>query len=398
MSSQHQLVLEGKIVDLDDIYESRIGIDDGIIKEISPDIKINGSIFIPLEKELIFPGFIDTHVHPRVPGGEHKEDFEHFSRAALHGGVTTAMCMLNTEPPGTTKKVLQDVKKRASRESLIDLKFFALALYDNLHELESLASYCIGYKIYLTESTGGYTFPIDYLQHALTRISAVGKPLTIHYEGNDIEEQVLCQLQNFDRVNIAHISTAEVLKAIEKYKKNGYNIVCELTPHHAFLTKDDEKTLGSYAKMIPPLETEEDRLILINGLNRGAIDFYATDHAPHTIEEKMSKNPPSGVPGLDTYGNTVAFMINQYGISPQRMMQATSYNAAKFFGLDDRGRIEVGKRADITVLDLESPEIITAKNLYTKCGWSPFDGWVFPGRVEYTIHNGKIMAKNGIVI
>lgn len=413
MISEHELVLEGRIVDLDKIYESRIGIDNGTITEIDPQAK--GKEIFHLEKELIFPGFIDTHGHARIPGGEHKEDFPHFSRAALNGGVTTALCMLNTDPPGTTPEVLQYVRRKASRESQIDIKFFALIVYgnpvdvkkraskesrvdyENLFDLEPLAQYSIGYKAYLTGSTGGYLLPITHLQIALNKVCYVQKPITFHYVGRDLEEEVLCQLQIFDRVNIAHVATAENLKVIEEYKERGYTLVCELTPHHALLTNKAEKKLGSYAKMVPPLQTEEDRLALIDGLKRGSIDFLATDHAPHTREEKESSEPPSGVPGLDTYGNTVALLIKEYGISPQTMMRATSYNAAQFFGLKDVGRIEVGKKANITVLDLEHPETIDSINLYTKCGWSPFEGWTFPGRVVRTIYHGKTLMENGIM-
>ena len=267
MSSQNQLVLEGRIVDLDKIYESRIGIDNGIITEIHPQVV--GQKILHLEKELIFPGFIDTHDHARVPGGEHKEDFHHFSKAALHGGVTTASCMLNTDPPGTTPEVLRYVRKRASKESQIDIRFFALIVYENLFYLEPLARYSIGYKVYLTKSTGEYTFPITHFQIALNKVSIVQKLMTIHYVGRDLEEEVLCQLQIFDKVNIAHVATAENLEAIEEYKERGYNLACELTPHNALLTNEAAKKLGSYAKMIPPLQTEEDRLALIDGLKRG---------------------------------------------------------------------------------------------------------------------------------
>ena len=271
-----------------------------------------------------------------------------------------------------------------------------MVIHDNLNELDLLANDSIGYKIYLSRTTGNYILPFDYLQHALSKISLADKPVTIHYEGD--VSVVLDQVQIYDKINIAHVPTAEVLKTIREYKEKGYKVACEVTPHHTLLTLEDGKKLGNFAKMIPPLQTNEDRLFLIEGMKNGWVDFYATDHAPHTMEEKESDNSPSGVPGDDTYGNTVALLIKEYAIPSQQMMRLTSYNAAQFFGLNDRGRIEVGKRADITVLDLEHPETISSKNLYTKCGWSPFEGWTFPGRVAYTIHDGKIMSKNGIVI
>lgn len=385
MISKHELVIEGTIVDKDSTYESRIGIDNGIITEISPDAI--GATFISMEKKLIFPGFIDTHVHPRIPGGEHKEDFYHLSRACLHGGATTALCMLNTNPPGITPEVLQYVRKKASEESLMDMFFFGLVMKDNQSMLNMIADYSIGYKIYLGLTTDGFILPIEYLQDSLNEIHALGKPSTIHCDANRVID-ALEHMKPFHKVNIAHIPTAEDLNAVKDYKKKGYNVYGEVTPHHLLLTNEHEKRIGNYAKVLPPLQTNEDRLALIEGLEKGFIDFIGTDHAPHTKEEKESDKPPSGMPGDDTLGSVVASLIKDYGISPERIMKVTSYNASEFFGLRDRGRIEVGRRADIIAIDINKPETIDRSRLYTKCGWSPFEGWTFPGGVTHRIYGG----------
>ncbi len=389
MISDHELILEGNVVDIDGTYESRIGIDNGIITEINPQAK--GQKILHLERELLFPGFIDVHVHPRVPGHEHKEDFPHLSRAALHGGITTALAMPNTEPPIATPEVLQYVIQRASKESLIDIYFFELVTENNFHVLNLAEKDSIGYKIYLGMTTGGYILPFTYFRPALNNIYASRKPTTVHCDANQVRD-VLEQLRTFDKINIAHVPTKEDLKAVKEYKKKGYKISCEVTPHHALLTSNDGNRLGGFGKMLPPLQTEEDRLYLIDGMRNGDVDFYATDHAPHTKEEKQSDKPPSGVPGDDTYGNTVALLIKEYGLSAQCMMKLTSYNAARFFGLTDRGMIQEGKRADITILDLNHPAEVTSERLYTKCKWSPFEGMIFPGQVMHTIKNGKIVS------
>lgn len=415
MTSNHQLVLEGRIVDLDRVYESRIGVDDGVITEISSDVK--GDNILHLEKHLIFPGFIDTHVHLRVPGGEHKEDFSTGSMAALHGGVTTVIDMPNTQPPVTTSDMVRQKRERADKEGKVNIRFYALALPENLDSIPSLSEQVAGFKIFMGRSTGGFILPTEYLGESLKRIQTTSKIATVHCEDEEIMERDAENLKyrdypekhadvrsaeaeikaveallshNPDKVNIAHLSTAEALNLIKEYrKKRNGTIFCEITPHHLLLTRNDMRRLGNYGRMNPPLRTEEDRLAMIEGLRSGDITFLATDHAPHTREEKSGSNPPSGVPGLDTYGNVVAFLMREYGIPAGRIM-STTYLASLFFGLTDRGRIQVGKRADFTVLDHNGPVTISSDMLYTKCGWSPFEGMTFPGRAVYTVVNGRV--------
>lgn len=416
--SHHQLVLEGNIVDLDRTYESRIGIDDGKITEVSPDAK--GKKILHLEDYLTFPGFIDPHVHSRVPGGDHKENYRGLSGAAMHGGVQTVIDMPNTSPPTASREVLKLKNRRALKEGLIDVEFFGLVIPDTILILDQLSPHVVGHKIYVGESTGGFVLPYEYLQTALARIYSLRQPATIHCEDDEIIKRNTEQYPNpngplahcairspeaevvalkkvlsmlFYKVNIAHLSTKEGVEVIRDYKKrNGYplfQLAAEVTPHHLLLTVDDVKRLGNYAKMNPPLRTEKDRLALIEGLRDCTIDFLASDHAPHTKREKESDNAPSGVPGLDTYGNVAAYLMKEHGLTPQQIMGLTSYNAARFFGLEG-GRIEVGNRANITVLDLLHDEKVVAERLYTKCRWSPFEGRTFPGRVLYTIVDGRV--------
>ena len=415
MSSHHQVVLEGKIVDVDRVYEACIGIDDGVITEIGSNI--TGERKLNIKNCLIFPGFIDPHVHSRVPGDEHKENFTTLSKAALNGGVTTVIDMPNTKPPTSNVDVLQSKTKHALDKSMIDIKFHALIIPENINQLEILAPYIIGYKIFMGKSTGGFILPFEFLKETLIQLQKTSKLTTIHCEDQEIIENNTKKFENKnypekhadvrspdseiqavkkllslnpDMVNIAHVSTAEALKLIEEYRKESKSIFCEVTPHHLLLVRQDMRRLGNLGKMNPPLRTEGDRLTLINGLKSGTINFLATDHAPHTKEEKQSPNAPSGVPGLDTYGNVVSLLIEKYDMPPQQLMKVTSFNAAQAFGLTDRGRIEAGKKADLTVIDLNKPCKIEANNLYTKCRWSPFEGITFPGTVLYTIVNGNV--------
>ena len=192
------------------------------------------------------------------------------------------------------------------------------------------------------------------------------------------------------KIHICHLSTEQGLELIREAKEDGVDITCEVTPHHLFFDVDNRKEFerNAFLKMNPPLRTKNDRLALLEGLKSGDIDVLATDHAPHTIEEKQSSNP-SGVPMLDTYGLFVTWLINEHKFSLQNVVDFTSKNPAKLLGLN-QGVIMAGKPANLSVLNLEAQTKFVKEMVKSKCGWSPFEGFTFPGRVEATILRGKI--------
>jgi dihydroorotase len=278
-----------------------------------------------------------------------------------------------------------------------------------------------GFKLYLAETTGNLLLPTRALPLALAAIERTGKPVSLHCEDQALIEQARARLQDRTdplvhyevrtpesevasvksvlpllrgmRANICHLSTRGALALIESQKRNGQQLACEVTPHHLFSTRDAVSQQGNYLKSNPPLRSEEDRQALLAALKAGRIDFLATDHAPHTPEEKERGvwQAPSGVPGLDTYGNFLAWLIVTQELHPTVATQVTSANPARFLGLTDRGGIVAGQRADFAILDVHHPERVSREHLYTKCGWSPFEGMTFPGRVRWTIHKGRIL-------
>jgi len=416
------LVVEGRIVDVSNIFEAQIGIEDGLIKEIKKS-GLKGDTFVKVNGSLIFPGFIDMHVHLREPGWEYKEDFLTGTKAAAHGGVTTVLDMPNTPKPATNVENVKEKFYSAKKRGSVDILLYGGATVENINELQKMGRYVRGYKMFLCESTGGMFFNDALkLPTYLKTLEDIGKIVSFHCENQEINEKakeklkgrndpkafvesrppssevnsiknLISSLNHFRnlKANIAHLSTADGFALVEKFKQSGHPITCEVTPHHLFFTKSNIKDEKAFLRMNPPLRNDSDRKALINGVKEGKVDFLATDHAPHTIKEKSQDvwNSPSGVPGLDTYGNFVSWLIGQ-GISPMTIVKITSFNAANILGLN-KGSIEKDRIADLVVLDMKNEEKISSESLFTKCGWSPFEDIEFPGRVSYTIYKGKVI-------
>ncbi|MHC1611330.1 MAG: dihydroorotase [Candidatus Methanospirareceae archaeon] len=423
----HELVIEGNVVNPEGIHEVQIGIDGGDITELKKQ-GLKGERKIETRRCLIFPGFIDLHAHLREDSThkwDYKEDFKSGTAAALHGGITTLVDMPNTPLPGIDGERIREKKELARRKSrgLLDIFFHGGVTESNLNALTDMQEDVVAYKIYLSETTGGLYIDERRLSEALEAVEATSKPAVIHCEDQSIinrrgEElrvrggkgeihselrpdeaelsavkQVLSSASALSeiKINIAHLSVSDTIDLINRYK----NVHCEVTPHHLFFTRDDVGVKKSFLKTNPPLRTEENRQRLLAAFKEGRIDFLVTDHAPHTKEEKAQDilNAPAGVPNLDTYGNFVSWLILRCDVHPTIISRVCAYNPALFLGLKDRGRIEAGKRANLTVLDLHLQKKIRSADLYTKCGWSPFEGYEFPGTVKYTIFNGVVASE-----
>jgi len=342
--------------------------------------------------------------------------------------------MPNTPLPGINSERLRKKKQLAREKSrgLLDLLFCGGVTESNLHALTEMQQEVIAYKLYLAE-TGGLYIGEERLPEAIKAIEATSRPAVIHCEDQRIIEkrteelnvkegarespvELYSELRPAEAelsavrkvlsaavasgsaaINIAHVSVYETVGIIERH---GYkNIHCEVTPHHLFFTKNEVVAKKAFLKTNPPVRTEENRLRLLAAFRGGKIDFLATDHAPHTKEEKAGDmlTAPAGVPQLDTYGNIVSWLLVECNVHPTLIAQVCSYNPARFLGLHDRGRIEVGKRAHLTILDVQKRTTIRSDQLYTKCGWSPFEGYEFPGTVRHTICHGIVASEYGEV-
>jgi carbamoyl-phosphate synthase/aspartate carbamoyltransferase/dihydroorotase len=336
------------------------------------------------------PGLIDVHVHLRVPGGEHKEDFHTATAAALAGGFTTLLGMPNTQPPLVTLSEWRIAQQTAARHSLCDVFLYAGASAAHLVELPALAEHALALKLYLDETYG------DLKVQDLNSLAEVfktwppSKVLAVHAEGGSVLIAIALATIYNRPVHICHVSRKTEIELIAQAKAQGLPITCEVTPHHLFLTCQDVERLGSLGMMRPTLGDQADVNALWAHINT-TIDIIASDHAPHTLAEKQGANPPSGVPGLESTLPLMLTAVSQGRLSLHRLQQLLYDNPRRIFSLPEQPEtwVEIDPDAQYTF-----PEYA----LYTKCGWSPFAGMEMKGRITRVVLRGKEMLKDGVVL
>ncbi|WP_446653728.1 dihydroorotase [Blastomonas sp.] len=366
----------------------------------------------------VLPGVIDSQVHFREPGLEHKEDLESGSRAAVMGGVTAVFEMPNTKPNTDTAERVADKLARAHHRMWCDHAFYVGATSSNaesLKELERLPG-TAGVKIFMGASTGDLLVADD---GALARVLASGKRrVAIHAEDEfrmneradlrvsgdpsshpvwrDDESAILATRRILRlareakrRIHILHITTPAELELIAQHKDIA---TCEVTPQHLTLAGEEAyPRLGTYAQMNPPIRSGAHRDGLWHWLAQGVPDVIGSDHAPHTIEEKSKTYPdtPSGMPGVQTLLPLLLDHMHHGRLSMQRLIDLTSAGAQRIFGLVGKGRIAAGYDADFTVVDLKKRWTVTEDWLQSRCGWSPFTGMELTGKPIGTIIRGN---------
>lgn len=371
----------------------------------------------PTDGLIAIPALIDPHVHFRTPGLEHKESWATGARAALAGGVTTVLDMPNTVPPTTTASLLQEKKLRIDAElstAGVPLHYglFFGATADNFGEIEKVKHTIVGIKLFMGSSTGGLLVADEPTQEKIFALGAKLKlPIVVHAEDETI---ILNTTKTFAGVHdvsahsrirppeaaatavaralglaqrtgatlyILHASTRAELELIREAKKAGVTVFAEATPHHLFLTTSDYEKLGTKAQMNPPLRSKDDQLAVWEAVADGTIDCIGTDHAPHLLSEKALPYPqsPSGVPGIETMLPLLLTAAHEHKISLQKIVELTSINPRRIFKLPEQN--------DWVVVDLKLKKQVVARELKTKCGWSPFAGWYLTGWPVYTVLN-----------
>lgn len=422
-------------------------INEGIIGEYNILIKENRIIKIskselsdfPLDTKIIdgkglylIPGLIDVHVHFREPGLSYKGDMSTESRAAIAGGVTTVIEMPNTNPPTISRKALENKLELASNNMLCNYGFFYGITNSNLKEaIELPKGLASGLKLFLGSSTGNMLVDdnsiIKELFSKTTSVISAHcedeeriRNLTAKYKeeyGENAEPSIHPKVRDAEacyistkfaienigpntRLNIAHISTKKELELLSSGPIENKNITAEVSPSHLWFSDEDYKRLGNKIKCNPSIKTKEDRDALRKALREDRIDIIATDHAPHLLEEKEKPyfSSPSGIPSIQHSLNIMLELVRQGEISLEKMVEKTSHNPAKLFGIKERGYIREGYFADMVLIDPNSKTIVDKESLFYKCGWSPLEGEVFESKIVHTIVNGEIKYSNNEIL
>jgi dihydroorotase len=340
------------------------------------------------------PGLVDVHTHLRVPGGEHKEDLASGTAAALAGGITMLLAMPNTTPPLSTPEALAQTRRTARQAIRCDVGLFAGANPGQIDRLAACAPYAVALKIYLNDTFG--PLRVDDLPALQTCFESwpADKLIAMHAEGQSVAVGIGLAAAYRRRVHFCHISRRDEIELIAMAKERGLPVTCEVTPHHLFLTQADGRRLGPRGDMRPRLATPDDVNALWAHID-DVIDCIATDHAPHTLVEKLGApgepapaSPPPGVPGLETSLLLMLTAVHQGRLSLDRLVELMAGNPRRIFELPQQPETYVE-------VEIGPARTIDEKALYTRCGWSPFAGLTVHGRVQRVVLRGQAAFENG---
>ncbi len=345
---------------------------------------------------LKLPGLIDPHVHVREPGQTHKEDWDTATQSALAGGMTMILAMPNTKPPIFDAATLDLALDAAKQKARCDYGQFIGAGPANAEILSTIANRTAGLKMYLDSTFG--ELRLDDMTLWMPHFEKYPKryPIVLHSEARTMAAGILFAAIYDRPVHIAHISLREEILLIKAAKEKGIKVTCEVAPHHLFLTADsplpEGEGLGMRAngrkEVRPRLAAQKDVDALWENLN--VIDCFATDHAPHTLEEKDSDNPPPGFPGLETALPLLLTAVSESRLTIPDLIEKMHTNPKKIFNLPDQPEtyIEVDENAEYE---------IKAAEQFTRCGWTPFEGWKVKGKVRKVVLRGQIAFEDGQV-
>lgn len=377
-----QVFFEGELQRLD------LAFDEEGIHRIGPDLDLEGKL-LDADGLVVLPGMIDVHVHFRDFNEAHKETWETGGRAAVAGGVTTVLDMPNNDPPAVTPHILREKREKAER-SPVDFGLFAGIAPDNLRMLGELAREprVVGFKLYMGETTGGLVIARRSLQkEAFRRAAETGKVLAVHCqrlghpEAEDVEIALELAVATGAKLHLCHLRTREGVQLAQEAKRDGVDVTLETCPHYLYFTEQDAREKGTLLKVNPPLASPEDREYLWEALAEGVIDIVASDHAPHTLDEKARpyEKAPFGLPGVETTLPLLLDAVHRGRISLARLVEVFAQRSAERFGLQGKGQLREGYRADLVLVNLDLRARVERGRLQTKCGWSPYEGLELTG-------------------
>ncbi len=435
MEQYHKTILikNAQIVNEGKIFSGDLLVKNGRIEKISPSISVDYTVIeINAEGKYLLPGAIDDQVHFREPGLTHKATIFSEARAAVAGGVTTFMEMPNTVPNTLTQELLEDKYEIARKTSLANYSFFMGGSNDNLSEiLKTNPQNVCGIKLFMGSSTGNMlvdnpkTLEAVFSQSPMLIAThcedentikanaeiyrqkyADAVPFSAHPE---IRNEEACLLSSSlavslakkynTRLHVLHISTQEELALFDHTKPlSEKRITAEACVHHLWFDKADYQTLGSQIKCNPAIKEAHHKKAILEALLADKIDVIATDHAPHTWEEKQGNywKAPSGLPLVQHSFNIMLEFYKQRKISLEKIVEKMSHSVATCFQIQERGYLREGYWADLVIVDLDKTTRVSKENLHYQCGWSPLEGQTFHSRILHTLVSGNLVYSDGV--
>ena len=426
------LIRNANIVNEGKVFQGHVLIDNNIISKISEyEINVKADKVIDAKDNYLFPGCIDDQVHFREPGLTHKGEIYTEAKAAVAGGITSYMEMPNTIPNVFTQQLLEDKYKIAAKNSLANYSFFMGASNDNLEEvLKTNPKTVCGVKIFMCSSTGNMlvdkretleglfkdckmliavhcedeetikrnleTYVRSYAENIPPQLHPVIRSAEACYKSSSLAVELAKKYNT--RLHVLHISTAQELQLFDStIPLKEKRITAEVCIHHLWFSDADYPRLGNLIKWNPAIKTAQDKAALLKGLLDNKLDVIATDHAPHTLEEKMQPylKAPSGGPLVQHSLVTMLEFFHNKQITLEKIAEKMSHAVADCFQISKRGYIREGYYADLALVDINYHWTVTKRNLLYKCAWSPFEWQLFRSKVIQTFVNGNLVYDNG---
>ncbi len=425
------LIKNGRLINpatgIDEVMD--VLVNDSVVEKIEKNINDDADKIIDADKCWVTPGFIDVHVHLRDPGYEYKETIATGTRAAAKGGFTTICCMPNTSPVTDSEIMVEYIKMKAARDGVVNvLPIGSITKGQSGEELANIGQMANAGACAISED-GKSVLSSGLLKTAMKYAKMFNIPVLSHCEdmslvgggsmnagaasqllglkgiSNDSEEVIVARdiilaRSTNSKLHICHVSTKGSIQLLREAHARGENVTAEICPHHFTLTDEAVMDYDGNTKMNPPLRSAEDVLALKEALKDGTVGIIATDHAPHSLDEKNCEYEKAafGIVGLETaLPLGIKVLIGEGWLTPSQLIEKMTINPAKMLGID-KGSIEVGKVADITIIDPEAEYKVDISKFASKSKNSPFDGYEVKGKIEYTIVAGKVVVEKGELV
>lgn len=444
-------ITNGTIVSESQLYKANVYVNDGKIAVITNEW-FEATEEIDATGKHVLPGLIDTHVHSRDPGPTYKEDFAHSTRAAASGGITTIFEMPNTTPPVNSAENFDLQNQNLQQKAYVDYGLWGICLGPlNLANIQDLHKKgVIGFKFFWGYAVHEETYQLLYnykpgmekviapfddgdVYEMMEEVAQTGQVFAVHAESNELIQKLTGRVEQQDgqtyddllkgrpnvaealtvskgiemakasgvRLHILHVSSEEAVEAVRIAQGSGHSITVETCPHYLFLSNEDYAEIGPQMKVYPPVKYKKDQLAIWDGIADGTISHVCSDHAPHTEEEKDGDlwSIPAGMCGVESMTSLMLNAVNEGRVSINDVARLLSEEPAKMFGIyPEKGAIQIGSDADITIVDLQKESTIRREDLHSKSKVTAFDGFAVKGMPTHTIVRGKVVMKEGLIV